>query len=407
MHGSASTRVLMALFTGLVLPVAACGSSSSSSAGSSVTFTGQPIKLVVINNTSTTRENAEVYAGADAAASAINDAGGVNGRKLVIVHCDSQITPDGTAKCARDAVADPQVLALAGSYYQYGDQVDPVLEQAKMANIGDFPQAIQDLTSVISFPTSSGALGTVAGMATLVTDVLKSLRISVPYVDVPEGTQVVQLLQGVLQTRPGASVVTKVPVPNEAPDLSASVQASTQNNPGGIIIVLSADSNLKFLQSAHSQGVTIPIVSPGAEVTPSALAALGDAANGQYVTTCFPPSGGQGNQLFTQQMDKYQSSANKDDLSKNSWLGVRLFQAAAAKATALTRQGILDAMNGLTSFDTGGMTPPLNYTQPFAGFGGTFPRMFNPTVVYNKFTNGQEVPTNPGQFANPFVPVGG
>jgi ABC-type branched-subunit amino acid transport system substrate-binding protein len=398
---------LLTTFAGvLTIGLAACGSSTSSSGGATSSLTGKPVKVMLINNVSSQRENGELYAAADAAASAINDAGGLpGGRPLVVVHCDDQITSDGTAKCARDAVNNPDIIALAGSYYSFSDQVDPALLQAGMANVGEFSQGIEDLTSAISFPTTSGALGSVSGMATLVTDVLNSKKISAPYVDAGQGPQVVQLLEGVLQTR-GGQVVTKVPVPDHAPDLSSAVKASTANNPGGIILVLSVDSALPFVQAAQSQGVTIPLVNSGAEIGLPDLVKIGAAANGTYITTSFPTTGGAGNALFDQQMAKYAPSATKDDLAKNAWLGVRLFAAAAAKASALTRKGILDAMNALTSFDSGGLTPPLDYTKPFAGFGGTFPRMFNHTVVYNKVQDGKEIPIT-GNFADPFTPPGG
>jgi ABC-type branched-subunit amino acid transport system substrate-binding protein len=408
MQRSLRSTQIITLVGALALTVACGSSSSSDTAGASTatetvkTPTGPPLKLVVPNNVSSQRNIPEVYAGAESAAHAINDEGGVNNRPIVIVRCDSQLTADGTAKCARDAVADPDVIALAGTWVQFGGSIAPIIEQAGMANIGNYPNATADMTSPNSFPFAPGALGTVAGMVTLVTDVIKSPNVSIPYVDVPSSTNILNLLGSVLQTRNG-KIVTKVAVPNHAPDLAASVSASTANNPGGIALVLSVDAALQFLQTAKAQAVTIPIVIPGTEMSQEQVAALGGAANGAYVTTGFPPSGGAGNDLFNKQMDKYAAGKPKDDLSRNSWLAVRLFASVAKGLTTITRASVLDALNHLTNVDTLGMTGPVDFTKPSTVSGGKLPRLFNTNVVYNKIENGKFIPVD-GKFVNPFVP---
>jgi ABC-type branched-subunit amino acid transport system substrate-binding protein len=293
-------------------------------------------------------------------------------------------------------------MALAGTYTEFGDSLDPILDSAGLADIGMFPQVGSDYTSKTAFPITSGAIGSVAGMATLVTDVLKSDRLSVPYINVSSGSQIVQLLQGVLQTRPGSKIVTQVAVPETATDMSASVHASTQGNPGGIILVIPGSQDLQFLQTAKSQGVTIPI----AEISQSDIAKLGAAADGTYVTTSFPPSGGQGNADFASQMEKYAPNAVQDDLAKNAWLSVWLFANTAKNLPTITRATVLAAMSQVSNYSTGGLTPPLTFTKPYTGFGGTLPRMFNQTVVYTKVVNSKFVATGSG-FANPFVPLGG
>lgn len=384
--------------------------SGSGSSGSSTTattapaFTGNPIDLMVINNQGSDRSLPEVYAGADAAAAAINAAGGVQHHKVVIIPCNDQLTPNATASCARSAVANKNLLALVGSYTEFGSAMDPIINAAHLPDIGLFPQTGDDYAAKTAFPIASGAIGSVAGMATLVTDVLGSKRISVPYINVSSGSQIVQLLEGVLQTRPGASIVTKVAVPATATDMSASVQASTQNNPGGIILVIPGSQDLQFLETAKSQGVTVPIVSPGAEVSQSSIAKLGAAANGTYVTTSFPPTGGSGNAEFTAQMAKYEPSATQDDLAKNAWLSVWLFANVAKNLSTLSRASVLSALEHTTSYSTGGMTPTLDFSKTFSGFGGTLPRMFNQTVVYTKVVNGKFVATGSG-FADPFAPL--
>ena len=340
------------------------------------------------------------------AADAVNAAGGVQHHKLVIIQCNDNVDPNVTAACGRSAVANPNVIALAGTYTEFGANLDPILDAAGLADIGIFPQTSNDYSSKTAFPVTSGAIGSVAGMATLVTDLIKSDRISVPYINVSSGSQIVQLLQGVLQTRPGAKIVTQVAVPETATDMSASVHAATQGNPGGIILVIPGSQDLEFLQTAKSQGVSIPIVSPGAEVSQSDIAKLGAAADGTYVTTSFPPSGGQGNAQFAAQMNQYAPGAVQDDLAKNAWLSVWLFANTAQHLTTITRASVLAAMSHVSNYSTGGLTPPLTFTKPYSGFGGTLPRMFNQTVVYTKVVNGKFIATG-GGFANPFVPAGG
>jgi hypothetical protein len=142
-------------------------------------------------------------------------------------------------------------------------------------------------------------------------------------------------------------------------------------------------------------------------VSQSSLTKLGAAADGTYVTTSFPPSGGPGNAEFTQQMSKYEPGAVQDDLAKNAWLSVWVFANTAQHLSTLTRASVLAAMSKISDYNTGGLTPPLNFTKTFSGFGGSLPRMFNQTVVYTKVVNSKFVATGSGGFADPFAPVSG
>ncbi len=125
----------------LAVSLAACssqsgGSATSASGGSgasaSVT-TGSAIKLMVIADLETpVQALPQIVTGAQAAANQVNAAGGVNGRKIEILSCNTQGNPNVSASCAREAVSD-HVAAVVGLLSITSSSVIPILAAAGTA----------------------------------------------------------------------------------------------------------------------------------------------------------------------------------------------------------------------------------------------------------------------------------
>src|SRR4051794_10278770 len=92
--------------------VLACGATACSVVAGSATAQRTPVKLMVIAPVATPIQNVpDAEAGAQAAAAAINKAGGINGRAIQIEFCNTRSAVNAATQCARQAVSD-QVVAV-------------------------------------------------------------------------------------------------------------------------------------------------------------------------------------------------------------------------------------------------------------------------------------------------------
>ncbi|GLX11158.1 ABC transporter substrate-binding protein [Microbispora sp. NBRC 16548] len=147
-----ATLALVALLPAL----GACGGNSSEkSAGSD-----GAIKLMNITAVNSPLQNyPDVKAGADAAVKAINAKGGINGKKIDLLFCNTNSDPNQALSCARQAVSE-KVAAVVGYTDTFSSQALPVLEKANIPAIGLMPRGNAiELNSAASYPFEGGSAG--------------------------------------------------------------------------------------------------------------------------------------------------------------------------------------------------------------------------------------------------------
>src|ERR1700689_387658 len=89
------------------LVASACASTSKGSTSVDAAA-GSPVKLMATGILNTPAANfTESVNGAEAAAAAINKAGGINGHPIEIITCNDNLNAADAIGCARGAVADP------------------------------------------------------------------------------------------------------------------------------------------------------------------------------------------------------------------------------------------------------------------------------------------------------------
>jgi ABC-type branched-subunit amino acid transport system substrate-binding protein len=112
---------------------------------------------------------AEAAGGAQAAAVAVNGRGGIHGRRLVVLPCDTRNRPEDAEACAQEAV-DREMVATVGSFTDHGGVVVPLLEDEGIAHVGVFPVSGPDFDSPISFPLVGGSPTVLVGMGAVLAD---------------------------------------------------------------------------------------------------------------------------------------------------------------------------------------------------------------------------------------------
>jgi branched-chain amino acid transport system substrate-binding protein len=397
-----SRRVLaLAVIGGVVL--AGCSSSKKASTpttaapGKSVTtqasnLSGAPIKVVAVTTPITA---GDVTNGLKMAQAWINGTGGIKGRPLSIIMCSDNQDPNTAATCVRNGISAGAVAEF-DRVSSYGATMNPIEQQAGMAEIGGGIYSQADFAAKNLFPLNSGIFSTI-GSAPLSVQTLAAKKIGVPYVDVPAGAALPPTIRAVV-TPMGASVVGAVPISPTAADITPQVAAEVQANPDVVVDGLTQDAYVKLIKGMQQQGSNAKfMISSG----------VMDAGR---MTTNF---GASGKNIYQDAIDNYQSSGyqqfvtackqycpDPNNMTGNviwAWEAANLFKTVAEQASTIDTKGIAAAVAQVSDFNLGNILPTVNFTVPSTALGGKAPRLFNDTLWMFQFQNGQLVPVGNGQ----------
>ncbi|MCZ7531587.1 MAG: ABC transporter substrate-binding protein [Acidimicrobiia bacterium] len=162
---------VVAILAALVLVAVACDSDSSSSDDTgggddqpspdeidlTAGLTGEPIKVgVIVEETGGALANPEYPEGAIGAALMVNEAGGIGGRPVEVLTCDTANDPNTAAECGRMMV-DEGVVALTGVLSVHADQFLPLMEENKIPSIAHTLAGAAGFTSPAAFPVVGGS----------------------------------------------------------------------------------------------------------------------------------------------------------------------------------------------------------------------------------------------------------
>ncbi len=369
-----------------IVGIPACGSTATPPSGAAATtsLSGTPYTYYVIYSSVTNSPFPELPKAAQLGVDTVNRSGGINGHPMQLKTCPVNLDLNKAAGCARQAVADQSVIA-ADVWLGQPEVVLDTFGKAKVPIIGDYPLALTHYSCPVCFPSSAGAFASVAGQGLLAAKQLKAQRVSFVVVDVPAARGLAQLVSQLLQaTGQSTKVVKVVSVPLTAGDLSAQVTAASQDV-DAMLVTLAMDSLPRFLRTAAQLGVKVPTVT--VPLDQKQIAQIGPTAEGTYHPGAFS-HGSVGFTDFQQAFTARNPDDPPSDAAYSFYLGTQLVQRASKGLPAVTRQSVLAAMGTLKEVDTGGATPPLDFTKPFTGFGGKLPRLFNNTVVFYRVHNG-------------------
>lgn len=404
---------LVAALALIALAVSACSSDDSSSDDSESetdgmsaeesNLTGEPATVWVIEDSS--EESGITFpgvrAGIDARVNRINSDGGLggSGRPVEVMVCETNFDANQAAQCARDAVADESTIAVAASVSANGDAVLPILEEAGVANIGSTAFAQADSTSPVSFPTMGGLIAATGCQATVLRDEAGAEAIGVVRSDTPGADQTGPLLTA-LGVEPAAEVVT--PVANT--DYSAELGAIA-SEADALLLAQDGATALRTVRNIGELGLDQPVSgSGGQDWTPDAIADAGDATEDMYLALWYATddTDAPGVQQYLDDMEAVDGLGSSADLSKLGWVAFELLDQVAAGTETIDRTTVLDGLNSTTAFDSGGLTPVIDYTQPGPLLGGVAPRYVNDSCVYAQVQDGEIVGISDG-FLTPFT----
>jgi ABC-type branched-subunit amino acid transport system substrate-binding protein len=375
------------------------GSSSSASTGAAETTaakpTGEPIKIMTMApieaSSGTSILSPETAAASQATVNKINAEGGINGRPIDLIICDEHSDPNAAAACARKAEQE-KVVALVATYSQFSDKAYPILEKAKIANLGDIPVTAPDGTSDMSFPVNAGSAVLVAiGQAAAERPDCKK-----PGLVQIDSTAKDLITAGVFG---GILVGGKQPAYNIALSPTSqdySSQANEAADKGDCVVMFTVPGSALSFIPAFRQISDQPIIASNNSVSAEVAKKLSSMLEGTVVPDYFPPYNSDAKADFRETMDKYAETKDVDFThynATNAYVSVNVFkEIAETLGDNITNQTFLAALQKAKDVDTGGLTPPLNFTKANEWKGVPFQkRIFNRNMVYTKIDDGEQV----------------
>ncbi len=382
--------LLAAAATAGTVGLAACGGGSGAPGSSaSATLTGAPITLTVNAAVSGPAPLPFVLAGAKAAAQAVNAAGGVKGRPIVIKNCDDQFDPNKASECARTA-KDDGVIAYAGAETTAGDAYIPILAGAGIPTIGNIPASKSDFTSQLSFPIGSGALVELAGAGALMAKA-GCTTIGSAYADSTAAKFAAQtyLTRGLALG--GKKVDVEVPVPLTAADMSPYASAVLSKGADCVNITGPDAVADKMIVALHQAKPDLKIFEPASAFGPATLKKLGAAAEGVYMSAGIaPPSTATqvpGIKQFNTEMDASgDTTTDRNEFMINSWATVHIVAQQLAKTASIDSASLVTQMKAAGTID---MSPivPFNWGTPTDLFPGL--RTFASRIYVTQVSGGE------------------
>lgn len=351
---------------------------------------GDPIKLLVIYD-----QSPELVDGANAAAAAINRAGGIGDRPLKVSGCNTKSDPNTARSCGERAASDG-VAAVVGSLTPLSDQYMSILAENKIPSVGNLPVNTADFTSPASFPIDGGLVTISAGLAdALYRDGAK--RQSIARVDLALASAIQTFANQGLAPH-DAKIVSDISIPQGAPDMSAYVASATADDVDGTLVGLFGQDATNFIVALRQQA---PDVTPGLVSTDldNLIKALGSDSDGMLVTSALLPNTSKAKAVRQYKAD-LRAIGVKDPggYRKNAYAAVEVFAAVAKGLPDVNAPAVFDALPGVTDLDIG-LMPPIQFAT--GGVGG-LPRIFNPCTMYLKVKNEKQVPFVK-DFVNPFT----
>ena len=350
---------------GLALALAACGSSSNASgSGSGEIQIGawSPLSGPIAPS------GTQVTAGAKAAFAEVNDAGGINGRKINYTVMDNAYDAQQTIQVARKLIGSTKVVAIvaADGTAATAASFPYVLQQSKVPILFTYGGAASWYT-----PPQAGLFGTqtlyekqAASLATwAVTSGSKNIVVvhDDPQAFVNVANQVVSTAQA---TDPSVHA-SLVPVKLNTTDYSPIVAQVKSKSPDAVVLILPVPEAAAYLKQAKLQGVTAQAYGYAPDADPGLLKLAGDAAEGFRTLsltklpsdTADPAVAG-----YVAALKKYAPDQTPSFYSIYSYAAAKAFiQILKGIKGDITPQSISQAVQSATAIDTG-LLPPLSFS---------------------------------------------
>lgn len=302
--------------------------------------------------------------------SALNEAGGINGRKVNVLTEDNHYDVQAERVAFEKFANQTPVLGLSGMGNSSAQvALLPLINREKLPIIGTYTSA-----KAVLEPANPYYYGAFCGYKQMAqvgvgyfTDKLKlsAPKVAVIHLDVASGKEYFDYVDETVKARGGAA--TSLPIKVVAADVTPQVLQIVSLKPDFITIHGTPTNVLLAMKTLQQYSVDVPVVAITYLGAPSLYENLGpQLGKSYYFVSCFSPSSADPKAAaeLIAAADKFGFSASKDDINfVSGWVVGELVAQVLTKVGAEpTRSKIVEMMKGGFEFDSRGLAPKLVYT---------------------------------------------
>jgi branched-chain amino acid transport system substrate-binding protein len=322
----------------------------------------------------------ETVTGAKTYFDMINDAGGVDGRKLKLVSYDDSYDPAKTEGCF-NRLMEQKVFAL-GFFVGTPTAVKylPLAESNKIPLVGLFTGA-----QTLYVPSRHWVVNVRASYFDETREQMDGLwgtlgykKIGVIYPEDPFGATVLEGVKTALKTH-GAEPVAAASYQRQTSQVGGAIDTVRAANPEAVVLVGPANTVAPILKQAHAKGWKPLFLTVSFVGTDDLIQEAGQDAEGVVVTQVVPPyylTEYKTVALYRRTLGKYYPSAQPNFVSLEGFVDAMVLVEGLKKAgKELTREGLIRGIESLHEVDLGlGPKLKLNYSsKEHKGFDNVIP----------------------------------
>ncbi len=299
---------------------------------------------------------------AELAVKFINEAGGINGKKIELIHYDDAAKPDQAVSVAHKLIEqDKVVAAISGSYSGATRAAAAVFQEAGVPMISAYA-VHPDITKTGDMIFRVGALADVEGRAggALVVDKLGAKRVAILTIDNDFGRALTEGFKAYAIPK-GVEIVLEEKYPLGETDFRPLLEKIKEANPDVIWATAYYAEAANLVRQAKEAGVTAQIVGQEGYDSPKFIELAGDAAEGVIIVTDLNRDSDR--EIVQKFLSEYKKAYNLDA----DMVGASAFDAVQVLAYAIEKGGtdpqkIVEAIAGIENFDQAVTGPILRYT---------------------------------------------
>lgn len=352
--------------------LAGCGANSNS-ANAATSGAEDTVTLAVVSPV--TGDSAEYgihfNVGAQMAADKINEAGGINGKQVVLKSFDSKNDAKEAAEVARLICQDKTILATIGDFSSTCCMATaPIYEENKTVQISpsagliDFPRVGPYNFSTTGVQENDGGFL----MNRVINEKMGAKSVAIVYTNNDYGLNMLSYMTQEAEAD-GVVITDTEAVASGEKDFTAIVSKMRQTEPEAVAIMGSYNEVANCVKQIRQVGWDVPVAISGSALTDQLVELLGDDVNGIYSNIAFvasdnTPETKEFNEEFTKRANMPPSFH-----SISTYDTVMLVCDAAIKCgDNLNRETLKDAIQSYKGFD--GLMGPFEFTEDGAVYRG-------------------------------------